>query len=99
VEVSLENSEMIITNAKIENFRALKKINVPIKSFSVIIGENDVGKTSFLYALEKFFENKKITEINDFFNKKPESHIKIILTFSNLPDDDELKPLIIQKVN
>ena len=42
---------MFISHANILNFRALQSVSVPLNQFSVLLGENDVGKTSFLYAL------------------------------------------------
>ena len=77
---------MYISHAKIENFKALKIISIPLNKFSVLIGENDVGKTSFLYALDIFFENKKISDKESFFKKEINNSIKIILTFSDPPD-------------
>ena len=83
---------MYIKHVVINNFRALQTVSVPLNQFSVLIGENDVGKTSFLYALDKFFINKKLNEHTDWFKKKKEKDIRIILTFSDIPDDDELNP-------
>ena len=45
---------MYICHAEILNFRALEKVEIPLHQFSVLLGENDVGKTSFLYALNYF---------------------------------------------
>ena len=56
---------MHISHVKIANFRALEKVTVPLKRCSVLIGENDVGKTTFLYALEKFFAHKKLSDKTD----------------------------------
>jgi len=81
---------MNICRAEILNFRALKKVDVPLNNFSVLLGENDVGKTSFLFALERFFTNKKATEKEDFFCEKTDSDISITLTFENLPSAPEL---------
>jgi len=83
---------MYISNAKIENFRALETISVPLNQFSVLIGENDVGKTSFLYAINYFYEEPKINNEDDFFKKEIDRIINVTLTFANLPEDDELDP-------
>jgi putative ATP-dependent endonuclease of OLD family len=76
---------MFISNAEIENYRALQKVTIPLSRFSVLIGENDVGKTSLLYALDAFFENKKVSDPDDFFKKDTSARIRITLTFVNLP--------------
>ena len=36
---------MHISHVEIANFRALEAVSVPLNQFSVLIGENDVGKT------------------------------------------------------
>lgn len=53
---------MYIAHAKIENYRSLQTVSIPLNKFSVLLGENDDGKTSFLYALDVFFKNKKISD-------------------------------------
>lgn len=84
---------MRIVHAEIANFRALESISIPLHQFSVLIGENDVGKTSFLHALNKFFEHKKLDDPRDWFKSEKERSIRIVLTFDSLPDDDALTPL------
>jgi putative ATP-dependent endonuclease of the OLD family len=84
---------MFISRVVIENYRALEKIEVPFNRFSVIIGENDVGKTSLLHALNAFFENKKIDREETFFKKETDRIIKVTLTFGSIPDEPELKKL------
>ena len=81
---------MKIIKAEIANFRALERVSVPLNQFSVILGENDVGKTSFLYALETFFIQKKLGDPKCWYQEKTEVPIRIVLTFSDLPNDDAL---------
>lgn len=81
---------MYIVHAQIENYRALQIVSVPLNKFSVLLGENDVGKTSFLYALDIFFKNKKIVDKEWFFKKEINKLIKIVLTFGDLPDEDDI---------
>ena len=85
---------MHICHAEIFNFRALQTVSVPLNQFSVLLGENDVGKSSFLYALDRFFSGKKITEEEDFFKKDKNSDITITLTFDNLPSDERVKGIL-----
>ena len=96
---------MYISYAEILNFRALKSISIPLQKFSIILGENDVGKTSFLYALDTFFSDKKVSDANDFFKKVISENIIIKLTFKDIPENDTLNTLkrangeiIIQKI-
>ena len=85
---------MHISHVEITNFRALEAVSVPLNQFSVLIGENDVGKTSFLYALEKFFVNKKLDEATDWFKEEIKKDIRIVLTFKDVPADPSLTPFI-----
>jgi len=80
---------MHISHAKILNFRALQSVSVPLRQFSVLLGENDVGKTAFLYALEAFFQGKKIDDPDDYFKRDTNKNITIILTFDSLPPKHE----------
>lgn len=81
---------MRIRHASISNFRALHEVEVPLRKFSVILGENDVGKTSFLRALDAFFACKKITSKDDFFMADTSAQIVITLTFDGLDGESEL---------
>ena len=84
---------MHISHAEIFNFRSLQSICIPLNQFTVLLGENDVGKTSFLYALDAFFQGKKISSVDDFFKKDTSKNISINLTFCHPPEDQELKRL------
>lgn len=79
---------MHISHVEIRNFRSLQSVSVPLNTFSVLLGENDVGKTSFLHALDKFFLGKKLDDRNDWFKKETGNEIRIVLTFQNPPRDE-----------
>ncbi|MEO8909790.1 MAG: AAA family ATPase [Gemmatimonadaceae bacterium] len=68
---------MHITHAETANFRALEAVSAPLNQFSVLIGENDVGKTRFLYALERFFAGKKLEYKSDRLKQSIENNIRI----------------------
>lgn len=87
---------MHISHVEIANFRALETVSVPLDQFSVLLGENDVGKTSFLYALDRFFANKKLDEPTDWFRETSDKDIRIVLTFGNVPNDDSLAKFVRQ---
>ena len=82
---------MYIKHAKILNYRALQNVSIPLMQFSVLLGENDVGKTSVLYALDYFFQNKKISDPDYFFKKDTSKNITIELTFDNPPNDSDFE--------
>lgn len=44
------HSGIKVTGVRVSNFRALKNVEVPLSDLTVLIGENNAGKTSFLDA-------------------------------------------------
>lgn len=42
---------MYIKNIHIENFRNFHYIDIPLKKLTIVIGENDAGKSNFLDAI------------------------------------------------
>jgi len=57
----------------------LEYVEIPFQQCGVLIGENDVGKTSVLCALERFFQNKKISDRDEFFKNNIDQQIEITL--------------------
>jgi len=49
--VQPEEDNIKVTTARIHNFRSLKEVEVALDSTTILIGENNSGKTSFLEAL------------------------------------------------
>ena len=70
-----------ITRIQIEHYRALKSVDFRLSSMAVLIGENDVGKTSVLNALKAFYTNKKLADSNDFHQHDCEKPVVITLTY------------------
>lgn len=79
---------MKISKVEIENFRALQSISVSLSSLSILLGENDAGKTSVLQALDKFFLGKKLTDDRDWFRHETDKPISITLTIAGIPPDE-----------
>ena len=75
---------MNISKAEIENFRALKPVTVSLSNLSILLGENDAGKTSVLHALDKFFVGKKLDDEQDWFKHDTSQPISVTLTFSGI---------------
>lgn len=50
---------MYISNVHIENFRNFKKIDIPLKPFTIIVGKNDTGKSNLVDALNILLYNNK----------------------------------------
>lgn len=63
---------MYISNLKIENFRNFKEFSIKLKPLTLIIGENNIGKSNLLdsigliFSQEVSFFRKRMLEISDF---------------------------------
>ena len=57
---------MYIKNVHIENFRNFRIIDIPLKTYTTIIGENDIGKTNFFDAIKLLLNNNSI----QFYSKR-----------------------------
>lgn len=69
----------MIRGIKIRNFRSLKDVEISLEEdITVLIGENDSGKTSIVDALKIMFENEK-PEIDDFYWGTDEIYIEVEL--------------------
>src|SRR5260370_8649141 len=42
----------MLGDVKIENFRSLRSVSVPLRPLTILIGPNDSGKSAFLAALQ-----------------------------------------------
>lgn len=49
---------MKLSKIKIENFRGYDNVEIEFSNLSVIIGQNDVGKSTLLDALNIFLKTK-----------------------------------------
>lgn len=91
---------MYISKVVINNFRSFDEFSVDLnEGLSVIIGENNVGKSNFLDALNLIFNSnflprKRILKQEDFFNglvikdKWPEITVEVFL--KDIESEDEL---------
>lgn len=67
----------MIKKIEVENFRCLKDFSVTLEEdLTVIVGENDCGKSSLIDVLKIIFENSSL-EKEDFYHDTDEIHIKI----------------------
>lgn len=80
---------MKLCKLEIRKFRSIDFVEIDINSLTSVIGENNAGKSSILRAIELFYE-ESIRPINDeyFFFKKQTIPIEIILTFSDITEDE-----------
>jgi predicted ATP-dependent endonuclease of OLD family len=78
-----------IKKVEINNSRSIKNISFEIKDLSILVGENNSGKSNILRAIELFYQDS-IKGINEeyFCNKKTGKPISIIITFNRLTEYD-----------
>ncbi|MCK4444734.1 MAG: ATP-dependent endonuclease, partial [Thermoplasmata archaeon] len=86
---------MKIKQVSIENYRSIKDVTVNLQNLTGLIGENNVGKTNILTALDLFFRGttRGISE-NDFFRGRAEGEenaIRISVEFHKLTDREKKK--------
>lgn len=75
---------MIIKKLEIHNFRSLKSVEINCEELIAILGRNGTGKSSILYALNKFYDvNAQFLEY-DYYNCNQDLEIIIRVTFGNL---------------
>lgn len=79
---------MIIERVEIENFRALKKIDVSCEDLIALLGRNGTGKSSLLYALDVFYNVAYQSSPYDYYDKDTNLTIKIRITFGELRKDE-----------
>ena len=81
---------MKLTNLKIEGFRRHQSTEIVASSATFLIGENNVGKSSVLKALECLLSDTKQISPSEFYRNDKESlDSPVIITgeFSDLPQD------------
>lgn len=83
---SMEGREMKLERVIIEGFRSYReRIEIEISDMTAFIGENDVGKTSILEALDGFFND--VISAQDLSTRGGNDKIVVGCVFSNLPDE------------
>lgn len=77
---------MKLSKLKLKNFRSYsQETEIHISDLNVIIGKNDIGKSTILEALDIFFNGKP--DKNDLCIENDNSKIEITCVFTDLPDE------------
>src|SRR3989339_114110 len=77
---------MIIESVFIENFRCIKKAQLNCDDLTVIIGRNGSGKSSFLKAIDVFYDINASISFEDFFNRDAIHEIVIRVNYTRLKE-------------
>ncbi len=79
---------MIIEKVHVQNFRCIKDEALSCSNQTALVGPNGCGKSSFLRAIDLFYElTTKITD-EDFYNKNIDDPIIIRIAFSHLTHEE-----------
>lgn len=66
-----QSGTMLLNSIKIENYKGLRDIYLPLSRFVCIVGENNSGKSSTLLALSLFITGSKINKTDYYDVTKP----------------------------
>jgi len=79
---------VIIENIRVKNFRCIEEATLETDVLTVLVGRNGTGKSTFLKALDLFYQpNANYTE-EDFFNRNTSRPIEITVTFGELTEKE-----------
>lgn len=93
---------MYISNLKIKNYRNFLDFEIDLKPFTVIIGENNTGKTNLLNALGLIFSSeiaffkKRMLEVEDIHYKSIYNFKKTVADLSIPPEKIEFPEVKIE---
>jgi putative ATP-dependent endonuclease of OLD family len=77
---------MRLASVRVEGFRCLNDVEVPVDDLLILLGGNNAGKSSFLRALDFFFNGAQLAQ-DDVFGRA-ERPIAVEATFSDLSPAD-----------
>ncbi|MFA4850151.1 MAG: ATP-dependent endonuclease [Methanoregula sp.] len=80
---------MKIKTVEIKNFRSIQNGKLEFSDLTAIIGRNGTGKSSYLHAIEYFYDLNAAVNPDDFFNRDTTVPIEIRITFSDLKAEEK----------
>lgn len=78
---------MIIQSIQVKNFRSIRDETLICNDLTALVGANGAGKSSFLRALQLFYEDSIKIESDDFYNSDISKEIVISVTFTELSEN------------
>ena len=75
---------MFIEQIHVKHFRSIVNETLPCDSLTALVGRNGSGKSSFMSALELFYEPSAAVTAQDYYNEDTTQDIEIAVTFGNL---------------
>ena len=75
---------MRIQEVRVKNFRSILDETLPCDSLTALVGRNGSGKSSFLSAIELFYDHSAKVTAEDFYSADISQDIEIAITYTNL---------------
>ena len=75
---------MIVKALHVQNFRSILDERIDCDNLTVLVGRNGTGKSSFLRAMEMFYDPKATVTAEDFYAEDSAKEIEIAVTFADL---------------
>lgn len=79
---------MLIQKIRVKNFRSIKDETLHLDRLTALVGRNGAGKSSFLRALEMFYNSSARMSQEDLYAKDTDQSIEITVTFSCLTQEN-----------
>ncbi len=80
---------MIIKEVHVKNFRSVLGESFPCDFLTALVGRNGTGKSSFLRALEMFYNPSAKVSAEDFYAEDTSQDVEIAVTFSDLTVEEK----------
>jgi len=80
---------MIVKALHVKNFRSILDEGLDCDNLTVLVGRNGTGKSSFLRALEIFYDPKAAVTVEDFYAEDTSKESEIAVTFTDLGTDEK----------
>src|SRR3954466_1473303 len=80
---------MIVKALHVKNFRSILDQRIDCDDLTVLVGRNGTGKSSFLRALEMFYDPKVTVSKEDFYAEETDKEIEIAVTFTCLGAEEK----------
>ena len=78
---------MLIQKVHVKNFRSILDESLPCDSLTALVGRNGSGKSSFLSAIELFYNPLAKITAEDFYAEDTTQDIEIAVTFTGLSEE------------
>lgn len=80
---------MILKSLHVKNFRSILDEKIDCDDLTVLVGRNGTGKSSFLGALELFYNQSATVSTEDFYAEETGNEIEIAVTFTDLGSEEK----------